>query len=224
MDAREIFELNIPPGKLAITWFNSYSGVVVKTPEATLIFDPVKASLGDYVQADAIVITHEHLDHFDPVLAMELHRKTKAPILTTPFVARSLPGGNVKALKVGDCFAVKDVKLHALRCDHPANEPLSFAISTRTGITVYHPGDSDPFPEMAEIVSEYRPAIVLYVGTSLGNAARIARLVKPRTIVSYYTDAESQRRLNELIQKEAPGTKARTIKRFEIYQYPNSIC
>ena len=220
MGAEEIFKLDVPRGKLAIAWFNSYSGVIVKTPKATLIFDPVKVSLEECIQANAVVITHEHLDHFDPRLAKELQQKTGAPILTTPFVARNLMNENVRALRVGESIAIKDIELHALRCDHPANEPLSFIVSSEDGIIVYHPGDSDVFPEMAEVATKYKPDILLYVGASVGNAAQIARLIHPKVAVSFYSDGESERKFTEAMRRETPDTQAKLIKRFEIYQYP----
>jgi len=232
--SEESFKLAVPQGSLAITWFNSYSGVIVKTPGAILIFDPVKVSLEECIQADAIVITHEHLDHFDPKLARELQQKTAAPILTTPFVAASLRNENVTALRVGDSVVIKDTELHALRCDHPANQPLSFIVSTRpwpdkegggegcldSGITIYHPSDGEVFPEMIEIAQKYDPDILLYVGASSGNAAQIAKLVRPKVVVSFYTDAGSEKSFIEAIRREAPETQAKLIKRFEIYQYP----
>ena len=32
MSFEEIFGLKVRPGKLALVWFNSYSGIIVKTP------------------------------------------------------------------------------------------------------------------------------------------------------------------------------------------------
>ena len=222
MGFKEIFNLRVSSGKIALLWFNSYSGIIIKAPETTLIFDPVKVKLEEYIQADAIVVTHEHFDHFDPGLVRELQKKTNATVLTTPFVAQRLGGEKTKALKAGDSFALKDIDLHAERCDHPANEPLSFVISVKSGITVYHPSDSDSFPEMVELEKKYKPNILLYLGTSLENAAQIAKLVKPQTVVSYYTDTESERKFIEALKREAPETQAKLIKQSEVYQYPEA--
>ena len=221
MGFEEIFDLKVSSGKIALQWFNSYSGIIIKTPESTLIFDPVKIKLEEFIQADVIVITHEHFDHFDPELVRELQKKTNATVLTTPYVAQRLRGEKTSALKVGDSFAFKDVELHAERCDHPANQPLSFVISTACRVTVYHPSDSDPFPEMVELERKYKPNILLYLEVSSENAAQIAKLVKPQVAVSFDTDMESRRKFIEAMKREAPETQAKLIKRFEIYQYPN---
>ena len=221
MGFEEIFDLKVSPGKIALVWFNSYSGIIVKTPITILIFDPVRVKLEEYIQADVIVVTHEHSDHFASELVRELQKKTNATVLTTPFVAQRLGGEKTKALKVSDSFAFKDVEFHAGRCDHPANQPLSFIISTKSGITIYHPSDSDPFPEMAELEEKHEPNILVYLGTSFRNAAQIAKLVKPKVVLSFYTDKESQRKFIETMKEEVPKTQAKVIKRFEIYQYPN---
>jgi len=221
MSFKEIFDLQVSPGKVALVWFNSYSGIIIKTPISTLIFDPVSIKLEEYIQADVIAITHEHSDHFEPELVKGLQKKTDALVLTPPFVAQRLPSEKVKSLGVGDSFKIKDVKLHAEYCEHPANQPLSFVISTESGITIYHPNDSNPFGGMAELRERFKPDILLYFGTSLENASQIARLVRPQVILSYYADMESQRRFTNKVEKEAPRTNAKIVKRFEIYQYPN---
>ena len=221
MGFKEIFDLEPFPGKIALSWFNSYSGIVIKTPGTTLIFDPVGVSVEECVQADLIVVTHEHSDHFNSRLVKELGKKTDATILTTPFVAKRLPEEKTRVLKVGDSYAVKDVEVHAERCDHPANQPLSFIISTINGITVYHPSDSDPFWEMSELVGKYKPNVLLYVGVSPNNVAQMAKLIKPQVLVSLNTDGESQRKFARALEREAPETQIKMIKRFEIYQYPD---
>lgn len=220
MNFRQIFDLEIPPGKVAVGWFNSYSGIIVKTSKATLIFDPVKISLDECIQAEAIVITHEHLDHFDPELVARLQRKTQAQVLTTPFVARHLTCGRVNALRVNDHIAVGDVELHAHASLHPANQPLSFLISTESGIAIYHSDDSEPFPEMRELGEKYKPQILLFSGTSLEDGVQIAKLIEPKVVVSYYTSEELAKRFEQEIRKELPQSETKIIKRFEIYQYP----
>ncbi len=219
MEFDRIFHLDLPKGKIALTWFNSYSGIAIRTPTAILIFDPVKVAEKEHIRADAIVITHEHSDHFDPELVQELQKRTGAVVLTTRFVARRLLCDNVEALTVGDSFVVKGITLYAEHCHHPANQPLSFVVAAE-GITIYHPSDSSAFPAMARIRGKYRPQVLLYWGTSLENGVEIAKLVKPQIIVSYDTEAGSSKRLIEAVGKETKEVKTKTIRRFEIYQYP----
>ena len=219
MELDRFFQLELPQGRGALTWFNSYSGIALRTPKATLLFDPVKMGERKYITADAIIITHEHYDHFDPKSALELQRQTQAIILTTPFVARSLLSDRVKALKVGDSFTLKGVKLYAEHCEHPANQPLSFVIEAE-GITLYHPSDSDPFPGMIGLREKYKPELLLYWGTSMENGVEIAKLIKPEIILSYDDSSGSPQRFREIANREILGIRIETIKQSEIYQYP----
>ncbi|MFN2168378.1 MAG: MBL fold metallo-hydrolase, partial [Anaerolineae bacterium] len=96
--ALEIRELQVEPGSLGIFWL-AQSGFVYKTPGGTVVFvdaylsDCAHRMLGDVlygfkrimpaplapeeVEADVVVCTHSHPDHFDydaiPVLARNPH-------------------------------------------------------------------------------------------------------------------------------------------------------
>jgi len=210
-------DLSVSRGSLALVLLNVYSSLILKTHHLTAIFDPVKLSLDkqhfDSQDIDAIIITHEHADHFDQKLVLEIERRSQAIIITTPFIAEKLQkkAKKVKGLRVGESAAVKDVTFYAEYCEHSANEPLSFIIKTDAA-TIYHPDDSDSFPEMKTIGKRYQPEIVLYLGTSKKGLAKIAKMVKPNIIVTYFDI-----RFADL---EIPGTELRMIDHFQIFRYP----
>ncbi len=204
-----------PVGRgLAVAWVNSYSGVVLKTPGATLLFDPVSLEVPEDASLDLIAVSHDHSDHWDPELVTGLRRRTGAAVAASPFLASRLssllsggppsPGSGqilpaslhgmppgppfaeeippaplyesgglgdleegswgellpgesreqlasekIIALRPGEELEIGDVVLTALRCDHAARQPLAFLVRTADNLTVYLPGDSTPFPEMA---------------------------------------------------------------------------
>ena len=207
----------MPQGSLALVLLNVYSSLILKTHLFTVIFDPVKLSLDkqhfDSQDIDAIIITHEHADHFDQKLVLEIERRSQATIITTPFLAQKLEGEGVKVkgLRVGESAAVKDVTFYAEYCEHAANEPLSFIIKTDAA-TIYHPDDSSPFPGMAEIRNRYGPEIVLYMSTSKEGLIKITEMVKPNIVVSYFDPRFADLKI--------PGTELRMINQFEIFRYP----
>ena len=210
-------DLTVSRGSLALVLLNVYSSLILKTHLLTAIFDPVKLSLDkqhfDSQDIDAIIITHEHADHLDEKLVLEIERRSQATIITTPFIAKRLEKAaiKVKGLRVGEAAAVKDVTFYAEYCEHAANEPLSFIIKTDAA-TIYHPDDSDPFPGMEAIGNRYRPEIVLYLGTSKKGLAKIAKMVKPSTVVSYLDPRFADLKI--------PGTELRMIDHFQIFRYP----
>lgn len=225
---REIMGLAVPEGRITITWFNSYSGIVIRTPTSTLIFDPVDVSPDDVPEADAIVITHEHYDHLDGGLAESLQRRTGAVVVTTPFVANQLgrvPTDRLRALRVGESTTVKGTRLDAYRSDHPGRQPLTFMVTTDVGVVVYHSSDSRPFAGMRGLGERHRPDIALCTvgiapGTSPRSGAEIARLVRPKVAIPYHTDRMGAlRRFAEMLRGE-PGVRVRVLRRFQVYQYP----
>ena len=210
-------DLSVSQGSTALMLLNVYSSLILKTHLATVAFDPVKLSLDkhdfDSQSVDAIIITHEHSDHFDKKLALEMQRRSNATIITTPFVAQRLErvGEKVKGLRVGESVMIKDVTFYAEYCEHPANQPLSFIIKTNA-VTIYHPDDSSPFPEMKEIGKRYEPDMVLYMGTSSEGLIKITEMVRPSVVVSYFDP-----RFADL---EILPAELKMLKQFEILRYP----
>lgn len=217
---QEILSPTDRSGGVALLAFDSHSGVVVRTPSSALIFDPLGIKVEEVNRADAIIITHEHSDHLNVLLVRELQRKTGAPVITTPFVTRLLsdvPREKLRPLKIGESIQGKGVRLQAFPSEHPGRQPLSFLLETVEGVRIYHPSDSDPFPEMSELAHGAGTDLVLYLGSSLEKALRIARLVQPRVLLSRYLNpAQTARQLEPM----AHGTRGATLRPLEIYRYP----
>jgi len=197
-------DISVSQGSIALMLCNVYSSVMLKTRLLTAIFDPVKLNLDkgsffDVQGIDVIIITHEHYDHFDKKLVMEMQRRSSAAVITTPFVAE------------GESVTIKDVTFHAEHCEHFANEPLSFIIET-DAVSIYHPSDSGPFPGMEEIKSNYEPGMMLYMHTSKEELRKIAELIKPSIVVSYFDP--------RFANLEIPGAELKMVKQFEIFRYP----
>jgi L-ascorbate metabolism protein UlaG (beta-lactamase superfamily) len=206
----------VSEGSIALTLLNVYSSIVLKTHLAAFVFDPVKLNLDsppfDDSVIDAIVITHEHADHFDKGLVLEMQGRSGAQILTTPFVARKL-GVKTENLGAGESVKIKDMTFYAERCVHPANQPLAFVMKTE-GVTIYHPSDSEAFPEMEEVKNKYKPDILLYLGTTKKGLVDITELVRPKIVVSYFAP-----RFADL---KVPGVQLKMVKQFETFIYPEA--
>ncbi|WP_017539883.1 MBL fold metallo-hydrolase [Nocardiopsis halophila] len=93
--------------------------------------------------AEAVLITHEHFDHFDP----ERLRASEAPVYTCPGVARHLGalGDRVHVVRDGDRFTaagfdvtVAGEKHHFSHPDVPPVDNVGFLIDDE----VFHPGDA----------------------------------------------------------------------------------
>lgn len=171
----DIYHAQVSQG-VALAWVNSYSAVVIKTPGATLLFDPVGMEVPEDVSLDLVAVSHSHSDHWDLPLVAALKQRTQAVMAMSPSLAQRLDGGEISpsplyerwdlaASRSGgradpsevvqivpsDELVIGDVIVTALRCDHAAVEPLSFQVRTAEGLTVYLPGDTTPFPEMEQL-------------------------------------------------------------------------
>lgn len=229
MSVKSIFSQTVAKGKVALTVFNNYSGVIIRTPSTTLIFDPIDIDVADVDQADIMVITHEHYDHFEAGIATQLQKKTNATVVTTPFVASQLkgvPSNMVKAFRAGDSASIDGVNITAEHSEHPGNKPLTFLVASEDGIKVYHSSDSQPFKDMAKIGEKHKPDVAFCTvgiapGTSPRSGVEVAKLVKPKVAIPYHTDrSKSLEDFAEILGKEKPDIKTKIIRKFEIYQYP----
>ena len=246
----DIYHLPVTRG-LALAWVNSYSAVVVKTPGATLLFDPVSLEVPDDVTLDLIAVSHDHSDHWDHRLVEELRERTGAAVATSPFLASQylnydrparddivpqrwlepLPSGQVVPLQPGDELVAGDISLTALRCDHAARQPLSFLVRTADNLTVYLPGDSTPFPEMVDLPSQFthpegegprvRVDILIWMGTALTDGAEIARLVRPKVLLTYaIAPPQAGVRAREILRQLTPRLEFHALERHQAFLYP----
>lgn len=211
----DIFALELGPGWVGLTTFNSHSGLLLKTPFSTIIFDPISIDPATFSRIDTITITHEHWDHLDISVITDIQCRTGALVLTTAFVAQLLhkiPSSKIKALEPGDLVFYKGIRFNALRSNHPGHQPLAFLITTQEGVKLYHPSDSDPFPEMGLLATYPGVDILIYLGDSLSKAVQIADLVQPKTILCRY--------INGKALSEKTGALVKPLEQHAAYLYP----
>ena len=149
---------------LEISWLGHDSFKLKKV--ITLIIDPYKISSKE--EADIVLITHEHFDH----LSREDLKKVVGPQTIAISMQKcsqelSILGlADVKIVKAGDILEVKGVTIEAVESYninkfkepglvfHPREDGnLGFVIDFG-GVRVYHSGDTDDIPEMADIKAD----------------------------------------------------------------------
>lgn len=215
--------------EVLFVWFNRYAGVTVKTPSKTIVVDPVDAKSKSFTSVDAILISHEHYDHFDPSLISEIHKQTKCMVVADQTSARRLrsiiPAEKLSEVKAGDEVKIGGVSVKVEKCNHPpAATPVSFIITSEDNVKIFHTADSLPFPEMAAIGEREKIDLVFCTvgiapGTSPQTGVDIARLTKPKIAVPYHTgSAADQRRFAEILKQDLPKINCLIPEIGKIYQ------
>jgi L-ascorbate metabolism protein UlaG (beta-lactamase superfamily) len=121
-----------------------------------LVIDPGTLSEPEALDgADAVLVTHEHFDHFDAaVLRAAAEANPALRIWTNPDVARQLEGlgaGRVMTVTQGDTFTAAgfEVEVHGewhapIHPELPSDRNIGFAIDDGR---LFYPGDAFTVPE-----------------------------------------------------------------------------
>jgi L-ascorbate metabolism protein UlaG (beta-lactamase superfamily) len=146
---------------------------------------------------DAVLLSHLHYDHLDPP---SLRRLDRGVTLIVPRgaerVVRSSGFAHVEELAVGETVEVGGVTVRAVRADHDSrrvfgarSEALGYVVEGPQRI--YFPGDTDLYPEMAELAGLDVALLPIWGGgPTLGpghldprRAAEALALLRPRIAV-----------------------------------------
>jgi L-ascorbate metabolism protein UlaG (beta-lactamase superfamily) len=213
---------------ILFVWLNQYAGILLKTPAKTLAIDPVDVRSKSLKNVDAILITHEHYDHLDPRLVIEIQKASNCTIIadsaSTKKIQHAIPAEKLQEIKPGTEIKMGEVSIKAEKCNHAALAPVTYIITSEDEVKVYHTADSLPFPELAIMGQKEKFDVVFCaVGKASGSTPQtgfeIARLTKPQVAVPYHTaTASSQMEFAEILKRELPRTACLIPQQNKIYQ------
>jgi L-ascorbate metabolism protein UlaG (beta-lactamase superfamily) len=206
-------------GELTIT-FLGHASLRLQFQDKTWYADPFHevADFSTQPQADVILITHPHLDHFDP-LALDAIQKAGTIIVIPPTLASKLPAATV--MRNGDESVIARVQVEAVamynlvhmretgKPYHTAGEGNGYVL-TFGNKRVYIAGDTENIPEMKalrDIDIAFLPVNVPYTMTP-EMAADAARSFQPRILYPYHYGQTDLFRLVDLL-KDQKGIEIR---------------
>ena len=220
--------MTVEKNSVALMWFNKYSGTIIKSPNVEIVIDPVDISPKgiEVLNPHIIVISHEHYDHFDKKIVMQL-QKDKAVIIGPSHVIRELKGSIsdefLKEIHAGEETEINRFKIIAQKADHPSPEPLTFVFITEDGITIYHAIDSRTFDDMKSIGEKYKPDIAIVPigiapGTSPEEGARAISLLNPKVAIPHHA-TKGFEKFMEITKKLVPHVSIKLLETGEIFTY-----
>jgi L-ascorbate metabolism protein UlaG (beta-lactamase superfamily) len=180
-----------------ITWLG-HDGFKIESVGETLVIDPFK--LKHNVPADYVLISHEHFDHLnvdDLKKVVKPKQTTVVSIAAAKEEVSKVSPKEFKVVKPGDRIKLGVFDIRAVpayntnkfaepgKPFHPKQDgKVGYVVTTKSGVSIYHTGDSDLIPEMGDL----RPEIALlpvsgtYVMT-VDEAVEAVSRIKPKIAI-----------------------------------------
>jgi L-ascorbate 6-phosphate lactonase len=254
---QKIAETKVEPGSLAIFWI-AQAGFVYKTPGGKIIYiDPYLSNCvnrllshegygykritqtliePEVVEANLVVCTHSHLDHFDVDTISVLARNPRlrfaaAADCRDEFAKLQVPPSQVTILEKGKTVDYGDSQLTGVYADHGALAPDALGIILQVGsVKVWQVGDSAYRPDKwQDIFSMGIDVIIPPINGAFGNldgveAAKLARDAHAKVAIPchYWTFAEhggNPAEFLEACKTYAPDVRPYLMAQGEMFVY-----
>ena len=180
-----IDELEVSIGSLAF-WGLGQVGIAIKGPTGVLYVDPYLTDSDgaggklprtfppplapdEIANADAVLLTHDHVDHTDPETVLPLAEASPDARFVASFTAydtltdAGLDAGRLIVPEVGKALSVAGATITAIPSAHTGLErdpergyPYLGYVIEWGGVTVYHAGDTVIYDGLIETLSDWR--------------------------------------------------------------------
>lgn len=211
-------DMQLSEGEVELLFLGT-STFIIRTSHHTIIIDTATKVPADALKSlgiiDAILITHEHSDHFDASATFNLHHASEAVVVANEGAYQSLEGlihgpGKLIQLRPGENAKIDGIVINAIASNHSAISPLMYVISM-DNITILHGSDSGFDPAL----EEYRGKIdiaLLPTGdgsptASPSQAFKMAEAVLPKEVIPMHGTSTEYDELGSLLTTYLPGVK-----------------
>ena len=171
-----LLNYDIQSGELAIMWLGNHqkgslegyasAGFLLRTSNYAIAIDPSSLLIDDIDsldRLDAIFITHDHGDHFDPETTIAMQTKTGSFIIADPTSALMLidkiPKDKLVQIKPNEQKTISGITVDAFAAEHSTKTPLIYVIEF-DGFRIFHGSDSGFVDDLKNIEPRVHVAIV----------------------------------------------------------------
>jgi len=214
------YEIDSKQGEIAIMWLGNHqkgqlqgyasAGFVVKTSQNVIVIDPsnlLSDDLDALEKVDAILITHDHGDHFNIDSTIMMQKKTGAYVVANP-PAFSVLSGQISSDKLvemlpNNVISLDGISITAFLGEHPSEMPLLYVIEV-DGFRIFDGSDSAYVDVLKYMKSEVHIALVPAGDpsptASPTDAFEMTKAIKPYVVIPMHGTPEQMQKFAEIVK------------------------
>lgn len=204
--------------KVKILWFNEYSGIRIVCKDIAIVFDPYQVLPVKLIPLNYLLISHEHFDHFDLKLDIELSKCAQMVLTDLESGSRLkkyVQKDRLKMMRPGDIYRDKNILVTAFRSIHPAVNPLAYFVEYFEGPKIFYASDSLPSLEFSGVAKSGVDIAFVPIGIAPGASPRtgseIVNILKPNVAVPVHGTRFEE--FNSLVRVKDPNVSVKIIPR-----------
>jgi len=211
---------DVQMGELAIMWLGNHqkgsleghasAGFLLKTSNHIIAIDPSSLLFDDIFsldRLDAIFITHDHGDHFDPDATIAMQTKTDSFVIADPTSASMLsgkiPGDKLIVIESNEQMTISEITVDAYAADHPTKTPLVYVIEF-DGFRIFHGSDSGFVEDLKNIESRVHVSFVPAGDPSPTASPKVAfemtKATNPYVVIPMHGTPEQMQKFAEIVK------------------------
>ncbi len=211
---------DIQMGELAIMWLGNHqkgsleghasAGFLLKTSNHVIAIDPSSLLFDDIDsldRLDAIFITHDHGDHFDPDTTVAMQTKTDSFVIADPTSASMLSGkipeDKLISIKSNEQMTISEITVKAFEAEHPSVTPLVYVIEL-DGFRIFHGSDSGFVEDLKNIESRVHVAFVPAGDPSPTASPQVAfemtKATNPYVVIPMHGNSQQMQEFSNIVE------------------------
>ena len=215
-----LLNYDIQSGELAIMWLGNHqkgslegyasAGFLLRTTNYAIAIDPSSLLLDDVDsldRLDAIFITHDHGDHFDPDTTIAMQAKTGSFVIADPtsvsMLIDEIPEDKLIQIESNEQITIAGITVDAFAAEHPTETPLLYVIEF-DGYRIFHGSDSGFVNDLKNIEPRVHVAMVPAGDPSPTASPQVAfemtKATNPYVVIPMHGNPQQMQEFSNLVE------------------------